>query len=219
MSKPHALVIASLVMLIIVAAPGHAADQAKIDQLVNAITSLCLSGTQYTLKADVSGTISLIKRGGQGGISVDTREARGAAAIFDEKLRIEADDAIRRCIEPHIQKVIDAINGPDWTTPLPAPEALVGTWLVYNEAHQQVKRMQLNPDGTYRQWQGNTITPGDYKLTSANELKFSYSHPNGRENLIELGRISWIDKDHFQFKILNGYFPSGQIGSVLMYER
>jgi hypothetical protein len=39
MSKPHALVIASLVMLIIVAAPGHAADQAKIDQLVNAITS------------------------------------------------------------------------------------------------------------------------------------------------------------------------------------
>jgi hypothetical protein len=41
------------------------------------------------------------------------RHSSGAAAIFDDKVRRFADEDIRACIKPYIERIIDAILGGD----------------------------------------------------------------------------------------------------------
>lgn len=89
------------------------AQNTKTDRAIKAVKELCLTGTQFDLKADAKGNLTLRKLlpGGEGSVSVNVRESSGAAAIFDEKIRQIADEDIRRCIQPHIEKIIDAILG------------------------------------------------------------------------------------------------------------
>jgi hypothetical protein len=87
------------------------AQTPKADHAIKAVKELCLVGTQYDLKADASGNLTLVKLvpGGRGAVSVNVRESSGAAAIFDDKLRVSADKEIRECIKPHIGRIINAI--------------------------------------------------------------------------------------------------------------
>jgi hypothetical protein len=83
----------------------------KADKAIEAVKQLCLTGTQYNLKTDAQGNLTLLKLapGAAGSVSVNVRSSPGAAAIFDDKLRKEADEDIRACIKPYIQKIVDAI--------------------------------------------------------------------------------------------------------------
>lgn len=83
----------------------------KADKAIKAVKELCLTGTQYDLKADAQGNLTLLKLapGATGSVSVNVHTSSGAAAIFDDKLRKEADEDIRNCIKPYIQRIIDAI--------------------------------------------------------------------------------------------------------------
>lgn len=99
-------------ILLAIFPPSSAAQQAtKADKAIEAVKQLCLTGTQYDLKTDAQGNLTLLKLtpGATGKVSVNVRSSSGAAAIFDEKVRKEADEDIRKCIQPHIQKIIDAI--------------------------------------------------------------------------------------------------------------
>jgi FKBP-type peptidyl-prolyl cis-trans isomerase SlyD len=87
------------------------AQETKADRAIRAVKELCLTGTQFDLKVDAKGNLTLRKLlpGGEGAVSVNVRESSGAAAIFDEKIRQIADEDIRRCIQPYIKQIIDAI--------------------------------------------------------------------------------------------------------------
>jgi hypothetical protein len=103
---------ASLFVLLYVCSSVYA-QETKPDRAIRAVKELCLTGTQFDLKADAKGNLTLRKLlpGGEGAVSVNVRESTGAAAIFDEKIRQIADEDIRRCIQPHIKPIIDAILG------------------------------------------------------------------------------------------------------------
>jgi hypothetical protein len=87
--------------------------QSKAERAISAVKELCLSGNQYDLKADAKGNLTLVKLapGGEGSISVNVRQSSGAAAIFNDKIRQIADEDIRRCIQPHIKRIMDEILG------------------------------------------------------------------------------------------------------------
>lgn len=88
-------------------------SQDKVDRAIKAVQDLCLSGSEFQMKADAVGNLSLIRlgRGVEANLSVNVREIKGAAAIFDQKIRQIADEDIRRCISPHIKIIIDNILG------------------------------------------------------------------------------------------------------------
>ena len=90
---------------------GAVAVENKVDKAVAVVKELCLSGTQFDLKTDVKGNLTLTKLtpGAEGSASVNVRSSSGAAAIFDDKVRAVADENIRSCIKPYIPKIIDAI--------------------------------------------------------------------------------------------------------------
>lgn len=89
-------------------------DAARIDKAVKVVKELCLSGTQFDLHADAKGNVilqNLRKPGGEGSVSLNVRNSEGAAAIFDEKLRIIADDKVRDCMRSQLPRIIDAVLG------------------------------------------------------------------------------------------------------------
>ncbi len=87
------------------------AQSQKVKEAVATVKELCLSGNEYDLKADAKGNLTLTKLmpGGEGEISVNARQSAGAAAIFDDKLRIIADKEVRDCIKPYIKQIMDSI--------------------------------------------------------------------------------------------------------------
>lgn len=87
------------------------ADDGKAERAIKAVKELCLAGKQFDLKIDAIGNLTLKKLspGAEGSISVNVRESTGAAAIFNDKIRQVADEEIRRCIQPHIAKIVDTI--------------------------------------------------------------------------------------------------------------
>jgi hypothetical protein len=93
------------------------ATNPKAAAAISAVKQLCLSGTQFDLKADVKGNLQLIRLtpGAEGSASVNVRNSTGAAAIFDDKVRQVADEDIRNCIKPYIGKIVEAILGSDTT--------------------------------------------------------------------------------------------------------
>jgi hypothetical protein len=99
-----------LLLVITVPIVTHA-EEAKADRAIRAVKDLCLAGSQFDLRADASGNLTLFKLtpGGKGSASVNVRKSSGAAAIFDDKVRQVADEDIRSCIKPHIGRIIDAI--------------------------------------------------------------------------------------------------------------
>jgi hypothetical protein len=100
-----------LLIFLIVVPALTSAQSAKVDRAIKAVKELCLVGTQYDLRADTKGNLTLTQGlpNGQGSVSVNVRESTGAAAVFDDKVRLAADADIRECIKPHIGKIVDAI--------------------------------------------------------------------------------------------------------------
>ena len=99
------------VLILLCACSSVFAQETKADRAIKAVKELCLTGTQFDLKADAQGNLTLTKLlpGGGGAVSVNVRQSTGAAAIFDEKIRQIADEDIRRCIQPYIKPIIDTI--------------------------------------------------------------------------------------------------------------
>ncbi|WNO10082.1 hypothetical protein [Teredinibacter sp. KSP-S5-2] len=87
-----------------------AGDQSNIDKAVEVINSLCLSGSEYKVDADVQGNITFksLKPSGSGSVTLNVREANGATA-FQEDLRLIADENIRECTQKHLGKIVDAL--------------------------------------------------------------------------------------------------------------
>ena len=87
-------------------------NQDQIAQALRVVKELCLPGKQYDLHADTKGNIVIKKLtpGGQGSATFSKREAEGATAIYDEKLRIIADLQARECTKTHILQVLKFIK-------------------------------------------------------------------------------------------------------------
>jgi hypothetical protein len=109
-------------------------DQARIDKAVQVVKELCLAGTQYDLHVDAKGNIIIKKLlpGTEGSVTVSAREAKGATAVYDQKLRIIADAEVRDCTRTHIPRIIDAILS--YPQNLPSPPSSPRNALVFSKA-------------------------------------------------------------------------------------
>jgi hypothetical protein len=85
----------------------------------------------------------------------------------------------------------------------------VGTWQCIDpNTHKLLMTVTFNADFTYKEWRGGQIISGDYKYNKqTNELSFVYVNKNrgGREDVMELGRVTPINKMAFQFKVMTGH--------------
>jgi hypothetical protein len=107
----------AFVISLFASAPAYpAVDQATLDRLVEYAKAGCLSGNQFDLYADVNGNLTfknLLKPGAEGKAAVNVRNSPGASAIFDQQLRLVADQQIRDCMKPYIDKIFKAMLGPE----------------------------------------------------------------------------------------------------------
>jgi hypothetical protein len=100
----------SAMLSTLVVCSGHAQAQSQhpIDQALRVVKERCLSGKPYDLYADAKGNIVIKKLppGGEGSATISKREAEGAKALYDEKLRIIADLQARECTKASIPAVL-----------------------------------------------------------------------------------------------------------------
>lgn len=103
---------AMLSILVVCSGQAQAQTPNQIDQALRVVKELCLSGKQYDLHVDAKGNIVIKKLmpGGEGSATVSQREAEGATAIYDEKLRIIADVQARECTKAQIPEVLKLIK-------------------------------------------------------------------------------------------------------------
>lgn len=110
----------ALILSICAVASVSAQDTKQIDQAVSVVESLCLSGTEYGLDADIEGNIRIksFKPNAGGSVTLNVREAVGATA-FQDDLRIIADEDVRECTQQHIGRILDAVlaSTPPESTP------------------------------------------------------------------------------------------------------
>jgi hypothetical protein len=105
--------IVALIMATCLGAPAaYAVDQATLDRLSGYAKEACLLGTQFDFGANVNGNVTFsdpTKPGAEGKASVNVRNSKGAAAIFEEKLRAVADQQTRDCMKPYIDQIFKAV--------------------------------------------------------------------------------------------------------------
>jgi len=90
-----------------------AVDQDTLDRLVGYAKQACLVGTQFDFNADVKGNVTFrnpLRPGAEGKAAVNVRNSTGAAAIFDEQLRVIADQNTRECMKPYIDQIFKACS-------------------------------------------------------------------------------------------------------------
>jgi hypothetical protein len=95
--------------------PADAIEQPILDRLVEIAKQGCLIGTEFQFKADISGNVEFrnpLKPGADGHAAVNVRNSPGATAIFDQQLRLAADNKIRDCMKPYVDQIFTAILKP-----------------------------------------------------------------------------------------------------------
>jgi hypothetical protein len=88
-------------------------EKERIDQAVQVINSICLSGKQYDLQVDARGNIVFknLKPGAEASATISARSSSGATAISEERLRLIADSQVRDCMKPYLPRLLDALLG------------------------------------------------------------------------------------------------------------
>lgn len=92
--------------------PVGAADDERIQQAVDVVKSLCITGEQVDIQADGKGNVTFrrLKPGVSGDFSLSFKKADGAVMLRDELRRI-GDADIRECTSKYIDRIIDAVLG------------------------------------------------------------------------------------------------------------
>lgn len=111
MSIAYKLFLAGLLTTTVGAYAQENKPETRVDRAIRAVKDLCLAGKQFDLKADAKGNLSFRKLmpGAEGSFSVNVRESVGAVSIIDDKIKQIATEDIRRCVMPHITRIVDAI--------------------------------------------------------------------------------------------------------------
>jgi len=120
---PSKMQIAALLLWLLAGGTAFGATQEQIDQITSVIERLCLSGSNYQLRANLGGRIQFFRLmpGAQGGIQVDVKNSTGGVSYLNEQIRLEFDKQTRDCMQPHINTLIDLILDKP-TTRKPAPQ-------------------------------------------------------------------------------------------------
>jgi hypothetical protein len=128
--KCRAVQLAFSLFVLVASTDAYAAvDQATLDRLVDYAKQGCLSGSQFDFNADVNGNVTLknlLKPGAEGKASVNVRNSAGATAIFEQQVRVVADQQVRDCMKPYIDRIFQFILGstPRDSRSLPSSSAL-----------------------------------------------------------------------------------------------
>jgi hypothetical protein len=111
----------SFTFLLLAGGTAFGATQEQIDQITTLIERLCLSGSNYQLKANAGGRIQFFRLipGAQGGIQVDVKNSTGGVNYLNEQIRLEFDKQTRDCMQPHINRLINLIVGAPSSKPAP----------------------------------------------------------------------------------------------------
>jgi hypothetical protein len=97
---------------IFVVCSGHAQTQDQTAQSLRFVNELCLSGKQYNLHADTKGNLVIKKLipGSHSSVTINKREAEGAKAIYDKKLKIIDDYQARECTKAYIGEALKFVK-------------------------------------------------------------------------------------------------------------
>jgi hypothetical protein len=112
MRNVPAILFPAMLCVLSTGSQAWAVDQATLDRLVDYAKQGCLVGTQFDFSANVNGDVSFrnpLKPGADGQAAVNVRNATGAVAIFDQQLRLAADQQTRDCMKPFVDKIFSAI--------------------------------------------------------------------------------------------------------------
>ncbi|WP_420590164.1 hypothetical protein [Bacterioplanoides sp.] len=77
------------------------------ENLVAAIRSLCLAGDEYQIKIEGDASLSIMKKGAEGELTFSKRNINGITDIKQDDLKLKELDSIRKCIEPHVDKILN----------------------------------------------------------------------------------------------------------------
>jgi hypothetical protein len=89
-----------------------APNQTVLDQLTAAANNACLNGSEFTLKADAGGNVTLeniTKPGAAGKLNVDARKGKGAVLYFNEQIKERIDEKVMTCMQHYTDQIFDYI--------------------------------------------------------------------------------------------------------------
>src|SRR6266508_5546569 len=95
-----------LLLMVLTGTQAQGATQEQIDQITRVIERLCLSGNNYQLKANVGGSVRILKiaPGAKAEIDVNVKNTTGGVHYLNEQIRLQFDKQTRDCMQPHIDK-------------------------------------------------------------------------------------------------------------------
>lgn len=85
----------------------------RIEQVIGFLRQACVTGQTVEINGDGKGNVDIrsFKPGISAQLNYKSSEDNGSVSINDATKRVEADQKIRECMQPHINKVISAIIG------------------------------------------------------------------------------------------------------------
>ncbi|NOZ52236.1 MAG: hypothetical protein GXP08_03680, partial [Gammaproteobacteria bacterium] len=86
-------------------------DTNKASAAVDFLKTACASGEHVEIQGEASGGLSFIKKGVSGSFSFKSKDARGIVNGLRDELQHENLKSIRSCMEPHIDKILNALLG------------------------------------------------------------------------------------------------------------
>jgi hypothetical protein len=102
---------AIVVLLHFTPARSQPLDIDKIKEVAKTIRNMCLSGSQYDLRVNADGSLSILKLapGGKGQIRITQSTGTGGALNYkDEGIRLKADQQILGCIKDNLPILLDS---------------------------------------------------------------------------------------------------------------
>ncbi|MBR1198087.1 hypothetical protein JQ634_06130 [Bradyrhizobium sp. AUGA SZCCT0240] len=113
MPQPNIGLLAVLLLIPTSISAQQLTRQQQIDQAKALIQESCLSGNSYSFDASADGHIQIksLKPNLKAGISLNAKTAPGGVGYVQEEIRKNVDDAIRKCMEPYIGRILDLIIG------------------------------------------------------------------------------------------------------------
>lgn len=93
--------------------PGFELRLERVEDITGVIERVCLSGHEVSgdasLEAGISGLKQILANGLSGSLSAEAaaRNARGAVGILEDKVKLDENAAIRRCMEPYLERIVN----------------------------------------------------------------------------------------------------------------
>jgi hypothetical protein len=206
----------------------HATSDGSSDRVVRVIQMIFITGVLVLLlesynqtgtsgppaanpSSSTSRPASQPPAGGAGGTSATPAYATSSGQPQGRPRRVATQSAQRPAMQRSRVVLGNSTNAPPRPSRTNRSQGdVVGVWICRDvQTQRRVKTVELNDDSSYIEHvpmgsSAENVVPGNYRY-DGRELSFVYIHNNGREDLLESGRVEWLDDNSFQYTQTRGY--------------